>query len=230
MATSYVKVADRQKNEATEVKNNTQNNRNTDAEIAELKKQNEELHNKLEALIALMQTTNTPAPVPERDREITLVHKLQCGDGLTTHLKLTNRNIDMHVIGETRILSISEAEEVASKYRKFFERGVIAFDKDGADFARKFDLSKYVMVDTPITDFTNYVGGLDIYSLETFFKSLSEAEQAMLIETFKHKITEGDSRFKDVSKINLLERLTTAPGELHGAMEGVLVEMNNQKK
>lgn len=162
--------------------------------------------------------------VADSNEDVKIVHMIQCYDGLKTHIQISNREIDMSVIGETRRLSIKEAEEVASKYRKFFETGVIAFDKSSKDFADKFDLGKFIAPDTIHKDFVEYVGKMNMGDLETFYHGLGEAQKAFLIETFKRQIYEGDARFKNMAKIQLLESLTMVKGETNGAMEGILID------
>ncbi len=204
---------------------------NTD--IEDLKRQNKYLEGKIETLMQMLmdaQSSNKGvAPVSDKDTDITIVHLIQCFDGLKTHIELTNRKIDMSIIGETRTLTYSEAEEIASKYRKFFERGILAFDSKDADFAKRFDLTSCVSNGKVNRDFVEYVGNISVIELEKLYGGLGEAQRAFLIETFKRKIAEGDPRYKDIAKIQLLERLTLLPGELNGAMEGTLMDLRKSK-
>jgi hypothetical protein len=87
---------------------------------------------------------STPVVMPEisnsLNEEITLVHLKENAPGLTTHIELSNLTIDLNAFGEERTLDRRQAEELAGKYRKFFDRGVIAFGAGSEHLAGKFGL------------------------------------------------------------------------------------------
>ena len=218
------------KSEVTEIENETGNvvkasskeESVSDARIKALEAQIEVLTKMLAS--QKFEQAQTIVQVP-KEEEIVVIHLLQCFEGLKTHIQLTNRTIDFETIGETRTLNRGEAEELASKYRKFFERGVLAFKDDCAGFAARFGLESFVSNGNVNRDFVNYFASLSVYDLEKLYISLGEAQKAFIIETFKRKVREGDKRFADASKIQLLERLSTVQGEMNGAMEGTLLDM-----
>lgn len=225
---AYVKKADRIEN-FDEINKEKAVDFSNNEKIEALEKQNAELSAKIDALMAMF-ASGKMQTFSEKNEEITIIHLIQCYDGLKTHIKLSNRSMDFSVIGETRVLNRTEAEEIASKYRKFFERGVIAFSSDNIEFARKFDLASCVSDGKVNRDFANYIGEIDIASLEKLYNSVGEAQKAFIIETFKRKIREGNPKYNNMAKIQLLERLTLAPGELNGAMEGVFRDLEAKNK
>lgn len=156
------------------------------------------------------------------NEEVVLVHLKENAPGLTTHIELSNLTIDMSAFGEERTLDRRQAEELAGKYRKFFDRGVIAFGSGSEHLASKFGLKSVNDYSYVNKDFVKKLGTLSLVELENLYNKLSDGHKKFVIEYFKRKILEKDPNFNDIHKIEMLNRVSD------GAMSGTTLDMKRE--
>ena len=156
------------------------------------------------------------------NEEVILVHLKENAPGLTTHIELSNLTIDMSAFGEERTLDRRQAEELAGKYRKFFDRGVIAFGSGSEHLASKFGLKSVNDYSYVNKDFVKKLGTLSLVELENLYNKLSDGHKQFVIEYFKRKILEKDPNFNDIHKIEMLNRVS------NGAMSGTTLDMKRE--
>ena len=156
------------------------------------------------------------------NEEVVLVHLKENAPGLTTHIELSNLTIDMSAFGEERTLDRRQAEELAGKYRKFFDRGVIAFGSGSEHLASKFGLKSVNDYSYVNKDFVKKLGTLSLVELENLYNKLSDGHKQFVIEYFKRKILEKDPNFNDIHKIEMLNRVS------NGAMSGTTLDMKRE--
>lgn len=156
------------------------------------------------------------------NEEVVLVHLKENAPGLTTHIELSNLTIDMSAFGEERTLDRRQAEELAGKYRKFFDRGVIAFGSGSERLASKFGLKSVNDYSYVNKDFVKKLGTLSLVELENLYNKLSDGHKKFVIEYFKRKILEKDPNFNDIHKIEMLNRVSD------GAMSGTTLDMKRE--
>lgn len=196
---------------------------------------NEELLKRVEALTLQnemlmkmfieMQNSRSAAPTNEYassaaiNNEYTIVHLVENAPGLTTHIELSNITMDLSAFGEERLLDRRQAEELAGKYRKFFEKGIIAFGSGGEELASKFGLKSISDYSYINKDFVRRLGALSPIELENLYNKVSAGHKKFIIEYFKRKILERDPLFKDTYKIETLNRVS------NGAMSGTTLDL-----
>ena len=156
------------------------------------------------------------------NEEVVLVHLKENAPGLTTHIELSNLTIDMSAFGEERTLDRRQAEELAGKYRKFFDRGVIAFGSGSEHLASKFGLKSISDYSYVNKDFVKKLGTLSLVELENLYNKLSDGHKQFVIEYFKRKILEKDPNFNNIHKIEMLNRVSD------GAMSGTTLDMKRE--
>ena len=156
------------------------------------------------------------------NEEVVLVHLKENAPGLTTHIELSNLTIDMSAFGEERTLDRRQAEELAGKYRKFFDRGVIAFGSGSEHLASKFGLKSISDYSYVNKDFVKKLGALSLVELENLYNKLSDGHKQFVIEYFKRKILEKDPNFNNIHKIEMLNRVSD------GAMSGTTLDMKRE--
>ena len=156
------------------------------------------------------------------NEEVVLVHLKENAPGLTTHIELSNLTIDMSAFGEERTLDRRQAEELAGKYRKFFDRGVIAFGSGSEHLASKFGLKSVNDYSYVNKDFVKKLGTLSLVELENLYNKLSDGHKKFVIEYFKRKILEKDPNFNNIHKIEMLNRVS------NGAMSGTTLDMKRE--
>lgn len=190
-------------------------------QLAQLQAQNEML------MKMLMEKNGAPAQVTVANtlnNEYTLVHLVDRMPGCTTHIELSNITIDMTAFGEERILDRRQCEEIAGKYRKWFEKGIIAFGADGEELASRFGLKSIKDYSYINKDFVKQLGGLSLIELENLWNKLCEGHKKFVIEYFKRGVVKGDPAFKDIHKIELLNRLSK------GAMSGTTLDFERERE
>ena len=198
------------------------------AEMEEFKLQLAQLQAQNEMLMKmLMEKNGAPAQVTVTNalnNEYTLVHLVDRMPGCTTHIELSNITIDMTAFGEERILDRRQCEEIAGKYRKWFEKGTIAFGADGEELASRFGLKSIKDYSYINKDFVKQLGGLSLIELENLWNKLCEGHKKFVIEYFKRGVVKGDPAFKDIHKIELLNRLSK------GAMSGTTLDFERERE
>lgn len=189
------------------------------AEIAALKAQIEMLTKLISNNAA---STNTPPSNPLYDR-VKIVHLVERAPDLYTDLKLDTTSIRFSSFGEERSITYQQAEELAGKCRKFFNRGEIAFGAENSDVAERFGLKSVKDYAFMGSDFVKRLGTMNVYELEDIYNKLCDGHKKFVIEYFKRKIIAGDPAFNEIHKIELLQRLS------NGAMSDCLPDYDPNK-
>lgn len=123
------------------------------------------------------------------------------------YIKTANTEIHMNVYGEEFTLSKSQFDEVAGKYRRWFERGILAVSYKNMDVAVAKGLP--TDVDLALTkEKLNSVGSMSVDEIENLWNSITLNQKHCLAAHVKRKIIDGDPAYKDRAKIDLFNRLT----------------------
>ena len=165
--------------------------------------------------------TQPPDTTPSNSRleEVKVVHLRECLPGTTTHIHLSNRDLDFSSFGATLTLDRRQAEELAGgTTRKFFDRGVIAFGEGNEELAKTLGVKSIRDYEFMGSDFVKRLGIMSVYELEDIYTKLGDGLRGFIIEYFKRKILEKDPAFDDIHKIEVLNRLSD------GAMSDVILD------
>ena len=190
-----------------------------DAEIAELKAQ-------IAMLMSMMANNRNGSPEEKNSLldEVTVVHLVERAPGLTTHIELKTTTLDMAKFGEQRTLDRRQAEELAGKYRSFFEKGIISFGAGNEEFAERCGLKTVKSYKYMTPDFVDKLGTLEVKDLEKLYKTVDAGHKAFILEYFQRKAIEGDPAFKNSVKIEALNRLS------NNAMSGVALDLQTENE
>lgn len=188
------------------------------AEITALKAQIEMLTKMMAAGMG-----SSPAPTATQKNslleEVKVVHLRDCIPGTTTHIHLSNRDLDFSSFGATLTLDRRQAEELAGgTAKKFFDRGVIAFGEGSEELAKTLGVKSVRDYEFMGSDFVKRLGTMSVYELEDIYNKLCDGLRGFIIEYFKRKILEKDPAFNDIHKIEVLNRLSD------GAMSDVILD------
>lgn len=187
------------------------------AEIAALKAQIEMLTKLMTAGVGGQTTSATPTN--SLSEEVRVVHLRECIPGTTTHIHLSNRDLDFSSFGATLTLDRRQAEELAGgSAKKFFDHGVIAFGEGNEDLANMLGVKSVKDYEFMGSDFVKRLGSMNVYELEDIYSKLCDGLRGFIIEYFKRKIVEGNPAFNDIHKIEVLNRLSD------GAMSDVILD------
>ena len=142
--------------------------------------------------------------------EITIVHLCDNPTGITTHIELTSTTIDFSVFGEERTLTVQQFEELAGKYRSWFDvYGFLAVgsDEDSEYYAKKQRLN--TIKDLPFgSNFLTKLKTMNVTELEDIWNKLNWGHRDFIISYFKRKFIEKDPAFRDIYKLQTLNRLS----------------------
>jgi hypothetical protein len=199
-------------------------------ESPENQKRIEELETKLATMMDLMtkfmangsQTTQVVSPVSNLQNEVKIVHLVQRAPGLSTYIKLSNLEVILTEFGEERYLTVQQFEEMLGKYRRWFDSGMISLADGYEDIARRYGLK--TANNYPLDSyFISNMGTLPMAEIEKMYDRLPTSGKDFIISHWMQKVIEGDPNFKDIRKIETLDRIS------NGAMENVLVELKRKK-
>lgn len=198
----------------TSVEESNENTKKYEDKIASLEGQIALLMN----MIQMQNANQKPAEVNPLTKVVTIIHLYDRYPGLTTHIQLTNRSFDMVSFGEKRTLDLREAEELVGKYRKLFERGILVFADGCEDVAERFNLNTIKAFSYADSQFVTRLVGLSVYELENLYNSVAQGTKQFILEYFKRKWIANDPNFRDIHKIELLNRLSD------GAMKDIILD------
>lgn len=166
-------------------------------------------------------TLNTSNPRSSDD--VKIVHLVERAPGLKTHIKLSNLVINMTSFGEERTLTLSQFEELVGMYRSWFEQGIIAPGAGLENLASRYGL-KTVKDYNISKEFITKLGIMNIYELEAFFTKLGEGHRQFILEYWQRRVIAKDPAFKDVHKIEMLNRVS------NGGLRNVLLDLETEKE
>lgn len=203
---------------------------NNDAKIAELNKQLEEMQaafakqkDQIQMLLAAMSSATTQGPHTDSLNDtIKIVHLVQRAPGLFTFIKLSSIEIAMENFGEERLVTIQQFEEMVSKYRSWFNSGMISVAAGYEKVAERYGLktTKSYPIDG---DFVKELGNLPMDKIEEVYPKLPESGKDFVLGLWNRKVIEGDPKFRDIRKIETLNRLSD------GALDQVILELKIKK-
>lgn len=148
------------------------------------------------------------------NREVVVIHNEEMFNGLCTAIELSNLQIKFTRLGEQRVLSWQQFEELVSKYRGFIDRGLIKVSDKDRDLCDKYQIQCY----EPSVEYTltaevlNRLPDMSDEELKKVYKGLSEDNQKILLNYWLGKcyarVEDRDERFYNRYKIDLLNSLS----------------------
>ena len=213
-------------NITVEFSKNNQTNNESSAEIKallSLVKQMQEEINTLKNEVAEEETVkkeDTTAKILETlmnnksNREVTIIHNEEMFNGLCTAIELSNLSIKFTRLGEQRVLSWQQFEELVSKYRGFIDKGLIKVTEKDKDLCEKYQIQCYEPTAeyTITTEILNKLPDMSDEELKKVYKGLSEDNQKILLNYWLGKCyakgEDRDERFYNRYKIDLLNNLS----------------------
>ena len=162
------------------------------------------------------------------NREITVVHTVEMFNGLCTAIDLSNLHIQFTRLGEQRVLSWQQFEELVSKYRGFINRGIVKITPKDRDLCDKYQIQCYEFTEdfTLTAEIINKLPDMSERELEDVYKKLSEDNQKILLSYWLGKCyarkEDRDPRFYNRYKIDILNRLSNSY-----LFDNIIADMNN---
>lgn len=180
-----------------------------DTKIEELEKANKELKYQIDQILEMLKNSQT-TPVTTKTghpADVTIVHLVQRAPGLSTYIKLSNLDIVLTTFGEEFGLTPQQFDELAGKYRKFFETGILAVGDNCEYYAQRKKLKCANAYHLNFNLFSE-LANVSVYDLESIYNQVEKPLKKSIAEYFKQRIIANDPAFKDIRKIEVLNRLT----------------------
>jgi hypothetical protein len=161
------------------------------------------------------------------DREVTIVHNAEMFGGMSTYIKLSTMTIDFRKMGEQRVLSWQQFEELCNRYRKFIDRGLIKVTPEYRYLCDTYQIGCYDVdgKKTLTSDILNKLPDMTNEQLETCYNDLYDTDKNILLNYWLGQCyarpENRDKRFYNRYKIELLNRLSNS-----SVFDNILADMN----
>lgn len=167
---------------------------------------------------------NQAAPVTtvsKSEGKIKIVHLAQMDPSLGTNIHLSNLYIGMTEFGEERELTTQQFEELLSKHRGWFAKGLLCVAKGYEEEAKKYGVT--TVSDCPIDKtFIRTLGDIPMAKIEEVYGRLPEYGQENLVSYWLRCAYDGDPRFRDIRRVKSFNDITG------GKLENLLVELDRK--
>lgn len=209
-------------------------------EIEEMKKEQSEGVSEVESNTIETSSTNAIEVANDRtdrlletlvnrkmDREVTIVHNAEMFGGMSTYIKLSTMTIEFRKMGEQRVLSWQQFEELCNRYRKFIDRGLIKVTPEYRYLCDTYQIGCYDVdgKKTLTSDILNKLPNMTNEQLETCYNDLYDTDKNILLNYWLGQCyarpENRDKRFYDRYKIELLNRLSNS-----SVFDNILADMN----
>lgn len=183
------------------VVNDTAENANIDyqSKINEL----EEIIRQLSAKLSVpSQPQNVVVNGQIMDKPCTLIHLWECVPSLPTTIYVNGNQFTFVNYGEKRKFRFADMQNIVSRYRDFFQRGVFTLGSDCDEFKDDFGVS---VMSIPMTKAQHQK--LAVMPFEEFsdlIKSLNASQKTIIAKTWLKRCEEGQSGYNNKQKIILL--------------------------
>lgn len=144
--------------------------------------------------------------VPFGDK-IKIVHLMEMAPGLTTRIDLSNLVVVMSKMGEERVLTVQQFEELVGKYRSWFREGILAVSSESEAYARHYGLETDKGLPVK-SDFMSKLGDMSMAQLEDIYPRLPHGIQDSILGMWQRKCRAGEAKFADIRKLETLNRLS----------------------
>ena len=196
------------------------NNETHASEVDILKKENEDLNNKINRLEDLInemlkktETNNNVTTIVEpstyvakMDRPCTLIHLFECYPGLDTTIYVNNAPITFARFGERRTFRFSDMQSIVSQYRDWFARGILTLGDDCSDFADDFGIAVTKM---PVSQDTHKkLASLSNEEFEDIIKNMNSNHRILIAKTWIQRCENKVAGYDNVEKIKILNKYT----------------------
>lgn len=138
----------------------------------------------------------------QMDRPCTLIHLIECVPGLETTISVAGRDYSFSVFGEKRTFRFEVMEQIVSKYRDYFRRGIFALGDDCNNSYEEFGI-----------DVTHYPMSVEQYrkmeSIPTdefskIVNSMNFEQRVQLAHTWTQRYSQNKDNYDNLEKIKVL--------------------------
>lgn len=153
--------------------------------------------------------------------KIKIVHLAQMDPQLGTIIHLSNLDVGMTNFGEERLLTIQQFEELLSKHRSWFAKGLLCVAKGYEEEAKTYGVT--TVDECPIDDtFIKTLGDIPMTKIEEVYNKLPEYGQENLVSYWLRCAYDGNPKFRDIRRVKSFNEITG------GKLDNFIVELNRK--
>lgn len=163
------------------------------------------------------------------NKTVTIVHAQEMFGGLCTFIHLSNLDISFSHVGETRVLTCQQFEELCSKYRSFIDEGIIKVSPKNGDLCEGYHIQCYEDTTSKkhlTPEILSELPNMSDEKLKEIYSDLSESDQRVMLNYWLGQCyarpEERDSRFYNRYKLEYLNNLSKS--DIFG---NIIADMNH---
>lgn len=164
------------------------------------------------------QEQNVAYITSKMDKPCTIIHLLDCPAGLQTTLLVDGKTYTFTKFGEKKTLRFSIMEQLCSKYREYFDRGVFMLGNDCGDVYEEFGIEPDKMP-MSVSQYKK-MASLPDDEFEKLLTNMNDKHRIQITHEWVTRYYSGDDSYGNIQKINILNKL--ANGALGNFLEDVM--------
>ena len=192
-----------------------------------LKKQNEDLmetirllQEQINSLKATQGVTKTIELTSKMDRPCSIIHLIDCAEGLPTNININGNEYYFSRFGEKKLFRFADAQNIVTKYADWFSRGILTLGEDCDEFKNEFAIPPR-RCDTLAV--YNRLADMPLDEFKTLVENLAQCDKVQLARNFMVKISRGETKYNNVDKLRVLNKATD------GLLKDYIKEINNDE-
>lgn len=187
-------------------------NTTADKTESKLKKENEQLAEMVKLLQEQIKSLKEMQSVPhtieltsKMDRPCSIIHLIDCPEGLPTNININGNEYYFSRFGERKLFRFADIQNIVTKYRDWFSRGIFTLGEDCQEFANELSVPPRVCETLSVY---NRLGTMPLDEFEGFVSRLAECDREQLVRIFMNKIEKGETAYKNIDKLKVLNKYT----------------------
>lgn len=191
------------------------------AENQELKNRLSSLEASISALLEAQKNATTAQSnvqfidtTSKMDKPCTIVHLLECPEGLPTSIIVNGNEHYFQSFGEKKIFRFADMQNITTRYRDWFARGIFTLGEDCSELEMDFGIK--VMRNRIPVEAYDKLESMNNDDFERIVKSINEIQRSSLAKTWIQRYYSHKPGYDNVDKIRILNTAT------NGLMKTVL--------
>ena len=195
-------------------------------DVSDLKKENNFLKSELDNLKTMIANLslgqapqqNLTVYSSKMDKPCTLIHFDECMEELPNTIVVNGNVFSFSRFGEKKIFRFQDMQQIVSRYRKLFERGLFMLGEDCQDDYADFGIT---VTNFPMTaDKHQRIAELSLDEFKSVITSLNTNQRVLIAKTWVQRYNEGKPGYDNIDKIKILNKSTD------GLLKGFLRDMS----
>lgn len=144
--------------------------------------------------------------VSKMDRPCTLIHLCECNPMLPSTIRVNGNEIRFTKFGERRTFRFAEMQDITSRYRDWFERGVFTLGEDCDEMVNDFGLD---IMDIPMSvEQYAKIATLPLPEYKRIVDGLSHPQALRLAQTWIKRYEANMPGYSNLEKVKILNKKT----------------------